>query len=225
MEKKSIYTGIDPSGYLQETSILHFPLISLQMRDLRINEIKEVFSKIYGYSHILFTSKYAVRAFFYCMSQLNIPKEHLEPIFLLAIGSATAKELEKEGVYVGYVGTDETEEGAKRLLETLDLEDAKVLLPQSAVIRPKLIHYLVENAINYEVIILYDLKKEKPYSKINLHDFDDIIFTSPVAVEAFFDIYDDIPPTLEVHCLGMMTRCRLKSYLDDAVKIDKKISV
>ena len=53
--------------------------------------------------------------------------------------------------------------------------------------------------------------------------FDELIFTSPVAVEAFFEIYDDIVPSIEVHAMGMMTRCKLKGYLDaSAKKIDKK---
>jgi uroporphyrinogen-III synthase len=225
MEKRIIYTGIDPSGYVQETNVLHFPLISLEMRSLVATEITEIFSKIYSYTHILFTSKYAVQAFFFCMKELNIPKEHLDPVFLLAIGRSTVKALEDEGVYVGYVGSDETEEGVIRLLETFDLEDARLLLPQAAIAKPKLVHYLVEKGIGYEVIILYDLIKEDPYTKINLNDFDEIIFTSPVGVEAFFEIYDDLPPALEVHCLGLLTRCRLKSYLDGVVVVDKKISV
>ncbi|MCH9622129.1 MAG: hypothetical protein S4CHLAM20_15640 [Chlamydiia bacterium] len=225
MEKKIIYTGIDPTGYVQDSNVLHFPLISLEMRCLQTSEIKEIFSKIFSYTHILFTSKYAVQAFFFFMKELNIPKEHLDPVFLLAIGRTTLKALENEGVYVGYVGSDETEEGVIRLLETFDLEDSKILLPQAAMAKPKLIHYLVEKGIGYEVVILYDLLKEAPYSKINLKDFDEIIFTSPVAVDAFFEVYEDLPTTMEVHCLGLMTRCRLKSYLDETLKIDKKISV
>lgn len=220
-----IYTGIDPSAYLAEANILHYPLITFQMRNMNTLEVKEIFSQIYSYTHILFTSKYAVEAFFTCMKELNIPKEHLEPVFLLAIGSSTVRAIEAEGVYVGYVGTDETEEGTIRLLETLDLEDAKVLLPQAAVTRPKLIHYLIEKGVTYEVAILYDLLKNRPYSHIDLANFDEIVFTSPVSVSAFFDIYDDLPPSLKVHCLGLMTRCKLKSFMDNRLKIDKKVSV
>lgn len=226
MKKRILYTGVDPSGYLNEADIFHLPLISMKMRSLSIKEIKDVFDKIYGYSHILFTTKYAVQSFFHCMRELNIPKEHLDPVFLLAIGTSTLQALEEEGVYVTYVGSDETEDGVIRLLETLDLEDTKLLLPQAAITRPKLIHYLVEKEISYEVIILYDLLKEKPYVEVDLCDFNEVIFTSPIAVDAFFDIYEDIPPSIQVHSMGLMTRCRLKYYLDKSVKkIDKKVSV
>lgn|GEM_PF-1796557 len=223
MEKKIIYTGIDPEGYLEGESIFHYPLISMKIRNVHSKEIEEAFSKIYAYTHILFTSKYAVRSFFHAMKQLAVPKEHLEPVFLLAIGRSTLKALESEGVYVAYVGSDETEEGVIRLLETLDLDDANILLPQTAMTKPKLIHYLVEKAVSYEVIILYDLIKERPYYQINLADFHKIVFTAPVSVDVFFEIFDDLPPSLEVHALGLMTRCRVKRYLDDKMKkIDKK---
>ena len=218
MKKKILYTGIEPCETLNNAEVFHLPLISMKRRSLSIKETKDVFDHIYSYSHILFTSKYAVQSFFLCMKELNIPKEYLDPVFLLAIGSSTLKALEKEGVYINYVGSDETEEGAIRLLESLDLKDAKLLLPQAGMTRAKLIHYLVEKGVFYDVIILYDLFKQKPYEAIDLKNFDEIIFTSPVAVDAFFDIYEDLPHTLQVHSMGMMTRCKLKSYLNDKNK-------
>lgn len=218
MSKRVLYTGVDPSGYSKEDNFFHFPLVSLHMRNLSIREIKDVFGKIYSYSHILFTSKYGVQSFFRCMKELSIPKEHLDPVFLLAVGEGTKLALEQEGVYIAYVGTDETEQGVIAMLEAIDLEDANILLPQAGMTRPKLIHYLVEKGISYEVIILYDLIKEKPYMKVDLADFDQIIFTTPVGVEAFFDIYDDIPPALEVLPMGLATRCKLKDYLNRGPK-------
>ncbi|MCH9618750.1 MAG: hypothetical protein SP4CHLAM5_08870 [Chlamydiia bacterium] len=214
MAKRVLYTGVDPSGYSKEDNFFHFPLVSLHMRSLSVREIKDVFEKIYSYSHILFTTKYGVQSFFRCMSALKIPKEHLEPVFLLAVGEGTKRALEQEGVYITYVGSDETEQGAIRMLEALDLEDANILLPQAGITRAKLIHYLVEKSISYEVIILYDLIKQRPYTEVDLADFDKVIFTTPVAVEAFFDIYDDIPVTLDVLSMGLATRCRIKHYLD-----------
>jgi uroporphyrinogen-III synthase len=152
------------------------------------------------------------------MKEMKIPKEYLEAVFILAIGAMTLKEIEKEGVYVTYVGSNETEAGVISLLETLDLEGSTLLLPQSSMTRPKLIHYLVEKGIAYEVIILYDLLKEKPYTKLNLEEFDALIFTSPVGVEAFFEVYEDIIPSMEIHTMGLMTRCTLKKCLDKKAK-------
>ncbi len=213
MKKKVLYTGVDPKGYLGEGDVFHYPLVSMKIRSISVKEIIDVFKCIYAYSHILFTSKYAVQAFFHCMREMKVPKEYLESVYILAIGSRTAQEVEKEGVYVTYVGSDETEVGIIRLLETLDLEESKILLPQSPMTRPKLIHYLVEKGIAYEIIILYDLLKEKPYTKVNLEDFDELIFTSPVAVESFFDFHNDIAPSIVVHTMGLMTRCKLKECL------------
>jgi uroporphyrinogen-III synthase len=222
MRKKILYTGIEHKQMEKNADIFHFPLISMRRRNLSIKEIKEIFERLYYYSHILFTSKYAVQSFFLSMKELNIPKEHLESVFLLAIGPSTMEALAKEGVYITYAGSDETEEGAIRLLESLDLKDSKILLPQSGMTRAKLIHYLVEKEIFYDLIVLYDLYKQHPQIKVDLKDFNEIIFTSPVAVEAFFDIYEDLPPTLQVHCMGMMTRCKLKNFLTNS---NKKIGV
>jgi uroporphyrinogen-III synthase len=213
MKKKILYTGIEYPQEQKNADIFHFPLISMKRRSLSLKETKQVFDRLYSYSHILFTSKYAVQSFFLCKKELNIPKDHLESVFLLAIGLSTMKALEKEGVYITYAGSDETEEGAIRLLETLDLKDCKLLLPQSGMTRAKFIYYLEEKDILYDLIILYDLHRENPQTKVNLKEFDEIIFTSPVAVDAFFNIYEDLPHTLQVHCMGMMTRCKIKSYL------------
>lgn len=213
MKKRVLYTGLEPAGNFFEKEVLHLPFISMEARSLDIKEIKDVFDRIYSYTHILFTSKYAVASFFRCMEELKVPVDHLDPVFLLAIGSSTRIELEKHKVTINYVGTDETDEGAIRLLETLDIEDGNILLPQSGMTRPKLVHYLVEKGISYEVIILYDLLKQRPAMRVNLNDFDEIIFTSPVAVDAFFEVYDDLPPAMEVHSMGLATRCHLKECL------------
>lgn len=226
MDKRILYTGVDPTGFMEGKNFFHLPYVSLHMRSLSTKEIREVFEKIYGYTHLLFTTKFSVKSFFYFMKKWDIPKDYLNPVFILAVGNPTKAALEEEGITINYIGSDETEEGVIRMFESIDLEAANLLIPQSGSAKPKLTHYLVEKGVSYEVIVLYDLLKEHPKTKVRLENFDEVVFTTPVAVDAFFEVHADIPPSIDVHCMGLSTRKRLKEYLDRGTKeIDQKAHI
>ena len=221
MEKRVLYTGIDPAGYAGGKNFFHLPYVSLHYRSLSEMDGKEIFEKIYGYTHLLFSTKFSVKSFFYFMRKWGVPKQYLEPVFVLALGNSTKVALEEEGIAINYIGSDETEEGMVRMLESIDLEGAKLLIPQSGMHRPKLVHFLVEKEISYQEVVLYDLQKERPETKVKLESFDEIVFSTPVAVDAFFEVHDDIPPSVHVHCMGLSTRKKLRERLE----IDKKLTV
>ncbi|MCH9811482.1 uroporphyrinogen-III synthase [bacterium] len=221
MDKRVLYTGIDLSAYGGGKNCFHLPYVSLHYRTLSAGDGKEIFEKIYRYTHLLFPTKFAVKSFFYFMRKWNVPKEYLDPVFILALGNSTKKALEEEGITINYIGSDETEEGMVRMLESIDLEGAELLIPQSGMHRPKLIHFLVEKEVSYKEIVLYDLQEERPETEIKLENFDEIVFSTPVAVRAFFDVHKDIPPSIDVHCMGLSTRKKLR----DCLEIEKKLSV
>ena len=224
MSRRILYTGIEPDRAYEGEEIFHMPLLEMEMRSCSNKETQNVFTHLADYSHLLFTSKYSVQAFFSHLKELGISKDYLKNHFILAIGTSTYKALESEGIYINYMGNDETEIGMVRLLENIDLSDSSILIPQSCVTSPKLVHYLIEKSISYEVVILYDILKKKPYFHMDLSNFDLLVFTSPVAVDRFFELYKDIPVNIDIECLGVMTRCHLKHHLDTIGKqIDKKI--
>lgn len=224
MKNTILYTGSDMSLYETKEDILHFPLTKLCINEDDAFEVLLELKQIFLYSHIVFTTKYAAVSFIHFLKLHRISIKMLEGIFIIALCPQCIHILEKEGIEVNYVGRDESEQGLIRLLQKMDLTNAKILFPQSGLKKPNLVHFLVEEEVEHKIMILYELKKNLPYTTMNLSDFSQVVFTSPLGVDVFFELFEDLPAHLSVHTMGLMTRCRLKSYLEGSrKKIDKKI--
>ncbi len=209
--KKSIlYLGLNPSHYQKERPMVHCPVIKIVPRSKECPEIREVFSKIEEYSHIVFTSKNGVRIFFDCLEAFGHDREKLKSAVVIAVGRITALCLEKEGLSANYVAGNECQEGIIDILSEIDLEGANILLPRSSIARPLLSEYLEEHKIKHQICSLYDTITHRPDELPNLNDVGEIIFTSPSTVDAFFEIFDRVPEDIQLTALGPITRKALR---------------
>jgi uroporphyrinogen-III synthase len=211
--KHALYLGIDPTHFKSEKIVVHMPLIKIVKRPINSKDLLRIFEHLPDYTHIIFTSKSSVRIFLaYLQLHGHLIKE-LSSKYVIAIGHATAYYLKSEGIEPSYISADESEEGLVRVLASLDLKDAYILLPKSSVPRTQLIHFLVEHEIEHQICILYDACEEIPKEPIDLESIDEVIFTNPLTVDAFFSIYSEIPLSIKLHPLGNVTREALRAKL------------
>ncbi len=182
---KTLYLGTDPSHYETENELVHYPVIKI---------IPQAF-KIPHFTHIVFTSKNAVKVFGeYDFSNKTV----------IAIGKVTAKYL-KDCI----VAKEETQEGLITLFKTMEMKNAHVLFPRSSLSRPVLIEYFKKEKIAFETIDLYDTEFQKPEPIPDLNTFDEIVFTSPSTVDAFFKIFSSIPGHIKIISIGPVTELKL----------------
>lgn len=213
IRKNALYLGIDPTHFKSEKRIVHMPLIKIVKRPIDSKDLLRIFEHLPDYTHIVFTSKSSVRIFLAYLKMHGHLIQELSSKYVIAIGHVTAYYLKSEGIEPSYIAANESEEGLVRVLASLDLKDAYILLPKSSVPRAHLIHFLVEHEIRHQICILYDMAEEIPRERIDLHAIDEVVFTNPLTVEMFFSIYPEIPLSIKLHPLGNVTREALRAKL------------
>ncbi|HEY2811430.1 MAG TPA: uroporphyrinogen-III synthase [Rhabdochlamydiaceae bacterium] len=201
--RRILYLGTDPENFLQKTKdvqLTHYPIISIAPRPMSHPDVQRAYAQLHRYTHILFTSKNAVRIFF------NYLPTFAKPVWI-AIGRATAASLASHlGKDPDYIASQETQEGIAHLLEQIPLaDDAYFLLPRSSLSRSLLTKYLDKRKVAYFVCDLYDTHVQRKGPLPHLRDFDEIVFTSPSTVRAFIKIFGALPTDKILTPIGPIT--------------------
>jgi uroporphyrinogen-III synthase len=202
--KTVLYLGTDPKAYSGKGKLVHYPVLKLVPRPIP----PHILDDMDEYTHYIFTSKNAVSIFFESIGTYDLSKK-----VIIAIGPSTATRLEQKGCPATHVAEEETQEGVIALLRMIDLEDAYILLPHSALARKLLEDFLVQRGIRHQVCDLYDTFTQKNEPLPNLEEIDEIIFTSPSTVRAFVEIFSRIPDNKTLTCIGPVTQQELTRML------------
>ncbi len=163
---------------------IHYPIIHTTPRQIEIPP----------YTHLIFTSKTAVYYF---------PQEPIGTI--IAVGQATAA-----ACNATHIAQNECAEGIIDILETLDLAEAHILWPHSALSRPLITDYLQKKGVRFDAPILYDTYPHRPYAPPPLDPFDEILFTSPSTVSAFKSLFGLFPDHCRLTPMGDQTAAALR---------------
>lgn len=189
----TLYTGLDVAEpWKNWPGLIHCPLIQIDPCFDR----SELRKNIESSTHILFTSKTAVR---YLLEDL--PKN--KPIH--SVGQATTDLLINHGFKVEKTALQETSEGVVDLLKTLDYSTIKLFWPHSALSRPVIIDFLNQSNIQYKHQVIYNTKTRFPNPHSNLDLVREIIFTSPSTIDAFQHIFGYFPKDIFYTAIGPVT--------------------
>jgi uroporphyrinogen-III synthase len=214
---KILYLGLDPRRYRHKGELHHLPLIRIAPRPFEGN-IERVFHDLGRYTHLLFTSRTAVSLYLEHALRINVSRTDLREKIYLSIGRATSQKLESGKLPVAYIAEKETGEGVIALLEALlqrtTIQDPPLhlLFPRSAQGRSLIPDYLVQRRIPHTLLDLYDTIPNQ-VDLPNLEGFDQIVFTSPSTVHAFFAQTRELPVPERCLPLGPVTAQILKKYL------------
>lgn len=169
----------------------HYPVI--QVVRVPLVPWQEAFERS---SHILFTSQTAVELF----SELEKPLH--KPVGI-AVGKKTFEYAKKFGFSMQYAAQEETQEGVRAILEMLDV--GMLFWPRSCKAREG----ILDCCKRFE-LPLYDVVGQCLEPKPLLEAFDEVYFTSPSQVEAFFAIFPTIPKGLRFRTIGPITALALQ---------------
>lgn len=204
-----LYIGLDlpPPPYPDNEKWTHHPLIKVFPRPEDSFSLEILKRHLDDYTHMIFTSKSGVRIF----ADMIAPKKVFAQI--VAVGQATAAEIKKLKWPEPFVPNTETAEGMIELMDTMDLSQAFVLWPHSALSRPVLYDYFQERNVKLHHPVLYDTETCYPEEILDLKNFDAVFFTSPSTVDAFFEVYGKPPQHLQLRSIGSVTENYLQSRL------------
>lgn len=194
--RRTLYLGTHPpAGHF-----IHYPVIKLIPRPIP----PHILDHMRAYTHLIFTSKNAVTIFFNSVGNIDLNGKSV-----VAIGRSTASRLETYGYRAAYVAEEESQEGIINLMRPMNLDQAYILLPRSALARPLLEDFLVERKVQLQVFDLYDTVSQKIEPVPDIEQIDEIIFTSPSTVRAFVEIFSRIPDNKKLTCIGPITKQEL----------------
>lgn len=203
-----LYLGTDPTQFKQQLTtfddLIHFPIIKIVPRPFSDLLIRRAFADVENYTHFIFTSKHAVKIF---REHLNLLNQTLNVSIqrIFAIGKVTAHHLTTLDLSPHFIAAEETQEGVLQLLCSLDLKNAYIFIPRSAISRPLLIHFLEEKNIRFVACDLYDTVTNKVDVLPDLNPIDEIVFTSPSTVKAFIEIFGALPLNKKLTPIGPIT--------------------
>ncbi len=204
-----LYLGTDPSHFLTTGRIVHCPVIRLIPKEKFDEPLLRAWEDLEKYTHIIFTSKNAVHFFFEMREKIFQKKITISEKKLLSIGPATSHALERHGCAFFLEAVESTQEGIATALRQLDLTGSYIFYPRSSQARPYLSNFLVELGVKYQICDLYDtisdLSRSAELSSF-VEESDEIIFTSPSTVKAFFEMYGSPPPTKKITVIGPVTQ-------------------
>jgi uroporphyrinogen-III synthase len=213
--KTTLYLGTNPAtfesqGYARG-HLIHYPVIKIVPRSLEHLDLKQAYAELSEFTHLIFTSKNAVKIFFQHLADLKQSAEALQKKTMIAIGTVTAAHLAIQGLVPQLVAKEETQEGVIQLLNSMPLEQAYIFMPRSALSRPVLANFFKERNIRFQACDLYDTVTQILEPKPDLDQVDEIVFTSPSTVNAFLEIFGILPKNKRLIAIGPVTEEALKT--------------
>ncbi len=153
-------------------------------------------NRLPGYGWILFTSQNAVHIFFKELYGLGKDARGLSPCRVGAIGSATARELERYGVVADLVPREFVAEALVDELGRRGVSGVRVLLPCASEARLTLPEGLAALGATVDRIPIYDtVPPDPPEGELRelVRSADIVTFTSSSTARNFFSIFDGTP--------------------------------
>jgi uroporphyrinogen-III synthase len=219
--KTTLYLGTDPTQFESQGRasghLIHYPVIKIVPRSVEEPEIAGAFDDLGAYTHLIFTSKNAVKVFFSHLKSLKIPVEALKGKTVIAIGEVTAAHLCANQIPPTHISKMETQEGVVQLLNRLDLENAYIFMPRSSLSRPVLANFFIERQIRFQACDLYETLTHEIDPKPDLELVDEVVFTSPSTVKAFVEIFGTLPKGKKCLAIGPITEQALRDSFTKAM--------
>lgn len=205
--QKSLYLGPEyPLKAFSDKRITHFPLIETALR-----EPCDALASWQHFTHVILTSKTAVRALVALLRSARISPHTLAGKQVIAVGKATAELVKAYGADP-LVAEEETAEGVVAIIKSISLKKAHFFWPHSALSRPLIETALKEKNACFTSCILYDTLPVKDPKLPDLSNFQEILFSSPSTVAAFFACHSSPPSHLQFTPIGKVTMEELAKY-------------
>jgi uroporphyrinogen-III synthase len=210
MKSAALYLGLDPTNYHTDKPLIHCPLIQILPRNPDEPDIKKAFKTISMYTHLLITSKSALKIFIDYLPLFGHSLTSLADKQFIAVGQVTSEYIQRYGFKVSEIPTNECSEGLiSEVLPNLP-KTTHLFWPHSAQSRSLLNDFLMTQPYRHQECHLYDTLAKEPYFDINMHHIDEIIFTSPSTVDAYIHFFGILPRYKILTAIGPVTRAHLQ---------------
>ncbi|MDR3365787.1 MAG: uroporphyrinogen-III C-methyltransferase [Prevotellaceae bacterium] len=210
----ALLTGTALPEYPAKGTVVHTPLITVEKNDDK-NLLRMLKSSLDSLQWIVFSSRHGVRYFFEMMKELALDVRCLGSVKVASVGKVTSAELCKHDIYPEAESATESAEGLVQYFREIKLTGSNVLLPRS----DKGLQYLSDELtrLGNRVVDLpvYVNRVNRDAKKVNLAEFQKIVFSSPSGIDAFKQIYGELPEGIQLVAKGKTTENKIKLELNE----------
>lgn len=208
---KILFTGSHIKKYADLGYVFHQPMIEIvPLQDY--SEVDKSITELENYNLITFTSMYAVDHFFARFNELGHDSRKLSNVKIASIGSVTSSQLKKQGIIPDLQATEESSEGLIKLFKNEGINKQNILIPRSDLAMDYLPIELEKAGNKVNRLVVYKNQMPVIAKKVEIENFDQIIFTSPSGVDNFMKVYKQLPNKPEIITRGKETAKRVESY-------------
>lgn len=208
---KILFTGSHIKKYADLGYVFHQAMIDIVALK-NFEKVDKCIAELENYDCLTFTSMYAVDHFFERLYQLGKDARILNNIKIISIGRITSSKLKKHGIVPDLQALEESSEGLIKLLKQEGITDKNILIPRSNLAHNFLPEELVKIGNKVTTLVIYNNQQPVISKKVEVENFDQVIFTSPSGVDNFMKIYKKLPVKPEIITRGKETAKRVDSY-------------
>lgn len=212
--KRVLYLGLNSSHYPAQGEVDHWPIIKIVPRPLSDHSIQNALNGFEEFTHVIVTSKSTVGILKEYLPRFGITFESWAAKTTLAVGKVTAQHLQACGINPSRIALEETAEGLIHEIRKSDLKNARFFWPHSSKSRPVIAEFFESQGVFCTACILYDPKPNIPGELPVLGNYDEIVFTSPSTIDAFLEVFGQLPTHLKLTPIGPVTARHLSMVED-----------
>lgn len=203
--------------YALGAEVIEYPCITTELLEDK-EPFRHTMSEIEKYSHVIFTSPVGVTSFFKEISNMKSDIRILAGRKVAAVGTATAAEIEKRGLFVDFVPSKFCGETlARELSEMLEPQD-RVLLLRAQEGAEDLVRGFDKLNVQYDEVAIYKTVVNTEHLSavtdfIREGEADYVAFTSASTVKGFIAALGDMDYSdIKAICIGDMTAREARKY-------------
>lgn len=209
--KKVLFTGISRERFFEEPLFFHLPLIRIvPLQDYRVFD-RELVS-MGDYDWIVFASRYGVEYFFQRLNTHGRDARSFASARVACVGTSTRLKLLEFGVVADLTAEDESSRGLIAAFRARGIAGKKIFMPRSDLADKGLTQGLAGLGARVRAAVAYRNIMPEDLPDIDFRFFDEVKFTSPSGVRNFVKRYGTLPRTVEVGCIGHVTRREAKKW-------------
>ncbi|MDO4930541.1 MAG: uroporphyrinogen-III C-methyltransferase [Bacteroidales bacterium] len=195
-------------------TIVHTPLIRIERAEVTVAE-KENLRRA-AYDWLIFTSRYGVQHFFALLDEAGIDLRRLSHVQIASVGPVTSAALADHHLHPDVESPTQSAEG---LLQFFGRQERRqrILLPRSDKGLPALSDGLRAQGHCVTHLTVYANRPAPDAPRVDLAQFEKILFASPSGVGAFCQKYTTLPVATLLVGKGDTTKNKLKETLNEKV--------
>lgn len=175
--------------------------------------LETALDQIHEYSWIVFTSVAGVQAFYSAMKRRRMDIRGLAGLRFAAIGAGTAREVEKQGIFVDQMPEIYSGKALGELLARTVKPGERILIPRASMGTEEVIRPLEEAGLSFDDIAVYDTVEGEREGIAYEDSVDLVAFTSASTVRGFVKQNPQADfSSVKAVCIGEQTAAAAREY-------------